>query len=430
MALIGVAVCQAGLDEPTEGQTARWEEMLSGLRSEDFAERQRAVAALGDLPFQAIPWVESKLETADAGRDPESRRQLATAMRRLQKRLARAQLESGSPLEIDLEATRPGEVFAAVNALGSLPFCALDPDDIWPAAQVADFKFSGSYWGAVDHLFRVFPPDADLAPEREDLGLEHDVGFMGEPDLVSLGQPHVTTGVLRVRAGRTALEHSNGRDYFVFTLVPKVEPTYVVKKVSLLVKGVELGDGTTLVPEGRMRSFDAGPGYGSSTFRPVPEFTWAIPLETPLDVSRPAKIDGLAELRLQRLSWIDRELPNPNESVGLGGGVRLTVTEKGEDSIRIKIDGKFDQYFDLSRHDGEGMRHLFSFRDADGGEIGFNVFSSGAGDRGNRWHQTFGCRFSKGDPASIRILVPGEMEKIQIPMVLDPVPLPRVGEGE
>ncbi len=429
MAFVGAMVCPVVSAGSAEEQTARWEAMLSGLRSEDFAERQRAVAELGDLPLEAIPWVESRLETAGADGDAELRSQLAITMRRLQRRLERAQLENGSPVEIDLEAAGPDEVLAAVNALGSLPLFVLEPNRIWSGEKAADFRFSGSYWGAVDHLLRVFPPDVDLAPEREDFGLHCGFTSLAVADLTAFGQPHVTSGLLRVRVGRTGFERFNGRDYFVLTLIPKVEPKYRVERLSLTVEGVELGDGSKLVPEDRARSFDADQGHGVRSFRPAPDFTWAIPLENPIDTSRAAKVEGFAELKLRRLAWSECELPALNESVAVGHGIRLAVTKKGDRSVEIKIEGEGNQHYSLRTHNDEAGRRFFTFRDADGGEVGFDVIGSGGGSGGGKWHQTFNCRFKKGEPVSVRLLLPGEREEIQMPVVFDAVPLP-LGGGE
>jgi hypothetical protein len=401
-----------------------WEETLDGLRSDSFLARETAAAALVALPKEALPWLDEKVAKA-GGDDPEYTHRLASAAKLLRERLAEADLDNGLQVSLSMEDAKADAVFKAIQDIAPRPLVGSDARSPWAdGVPKSYYGFEGSYWGAVDHLFEVFPPGSAADPGREKVDEEHDLLALGDGDFAAVNQPHASVGVLRVRAARTALENSNGKDYLTITMVPKLEPTYLPDEVALLLREVEFANGSK-----RLRRFERSGYQTATTFQPGRDFTWALPLDEGVDLGGPIDLDMKAQLKVRRMQWQERDLPKVGQAVNLGPSITLTLEESEEDYVKLKFEGESGSRIDFNQYTRHGMRRLFEIHDKEGNEVDFNIRSSSSGSGANdAWHQSYKCYFDDEEPASVRALIPGELVSRRLPLRIEDVPLPAVGK--
>jgi hypothetical protein len=385
------------------------------LEAESFANREAAVNELKKLPSEALPWLE-ELIGATGPVDIDLRSRLKSVVRTLKKRSAEESLRSGTQVKIDLKDVEPDEVLAALKGSLGSSLTGTNTRGIWEKKTKNDFSFEGSFWEAVDAMLETFPPGRG---EREDLSGEYRMGHWGVTDFKASENPSVNTGILRVRHARMALENNGGKDYLVVTLVPSVEPVYQVEALALLVKGLELEDGTMLVPEKKVQEWKAQ--QSGSRYSPGGVFTWTFPLRKGVDLGGVAGIEGVAEIKLRRQIWAEVDLPEDlNDPVKMNSNVELQVLERDEGLLKIQFKGKgsepacFDDY--------ELRKEAYQVLDADGKILKFSVNSSSSGG-GDGWRNSYKGKID-GEPAKVRANLPGGEQKVQLEFRLSDLPMP------
>ncbi len=401
---------------------------LDALRADDFAARAKATATLEALSVEDADLLRGLLRSSGDD-DPEFRQRLGAVIENIYDRQAREEFESGRQVALSFpDGVKPEAVLEALDALTSTqPLTSVRAGDIWDDPEVQPFEYEGDYWGAVDHLFDVFPPTAAEEPGREDLTTTNALRY-GEFDLAGVGQVHAAAGVMRVRAARTAIEHSNGRDFFAVTLVPKVEPDYIPTEIALLIRGFHFADGSVIEPETKICRYEPPSYRHDSDYSPSTTFTWAEAITEDVDRSAPVKIDALMQIKARRLRWHECALPGVNGAVSLTQEITLAVEEKNEDSIKVKFTGSGTPRIDLRPYDRTGPRYLFAMQDEEGGEVEFQVRGSSSGGGSDSWHQSFTCHLEgDGDPVHLRVLLPGEELTARQDLSLEHVPLPGMG---
>jgi len=262
----------------------------------------------------------------------------------------------------------------------------------------------------------AFPPEQG---GRENLGGEYRMGRWNANDFKAAPSTSANNGILRVRHARMALENTGGKDYLVVTLVPSVEPTYLVEELSLLVKGLALAGGTQIEPEKKICEWKSQ--HSGARYNPGAVFTWIFSLEKGTVLRGVAALDGVAKIKARRLTWAEVDLPaDLDDPVKMNSNVELRVLERDEGSLKIQFEGKgsepacFDDY--------ELRNEAYEILDADGKVLKFNVNSSSSGG-GNGWRNSYSGKID-GVPARVRAKLPGGEQDVQLKFDLGDLPMP------
>ena len=401
-----------------------WERAVAQLRDSDFFVRERASATLASQPEPALPWLRQRLAETPAGADPEFRMRLAGIIGELKGKKDRKDLEGGFPISLALEDADPEKVLAALDGLVPRRPIADSARTIWGDWTEKPFAAEGSYWEVVDAFFDAFPPKGAEQPGREEISRSTPLTRFDLADVAAVAQPHTAQGVLRIRVARTAIEHSNGRDYLSVTLVPKIVPAFLPEELSVLLKAIHTEGGGKLVPVEPLRSFSRSSGHQAPHFQPGEMFTWSIPLEEGAELRGPLRLELVAQLKLRRLDWEERKLPPLNHGVAFEEGIALALEDQAPDTLKIKFSGPAKLRFDFFGYPRNGQRRLFDLIDESGEAIGFRLQGSSSGG-GDPWYYTVTCKLDKpGEVASVRALVPGKLQTIRSDFELEDVRLP------
>ena len=389
--------------------------LIGQLEADKFADREAAMKELESLPAAALPWLGEMIE-GTRPTEIELRSRLKSIVRTLKKRDAQVSLKEGTQVTLAVQGGKPEEALQELQKQIGGSLSGRYVNRVWDKMPAQDIDFTGSYWEAVDELLEAFPP-----PEggRENLGDSYRFTRWGEADFKSAHLPSVNSGILRVRHCRLAMENNGGQDSLVLNLMPYVEPRYQVEKLSLLIKGILLEDGSLIEPVDKICKWEAG--SGSARYSPGATFTWIFPLEKGMKVEGVAGVEGAAELAVRRLDWVEIDLPDElNEKVKMNANIELEVLEREERRLKVQFTGSgskpecFDDY---------EMRHeAYRLIDAEGEEIDFNVNSTSSGG-GNGWRKSFAGSI-EGEPVRLKSRLPGGEQKVQLKFDLLDLPVP------
>ena len=422
-ALVLVAVVWFGLGgtalslEFSDEEKEQALELIGKLEADGFAEREAAMKSLEALPASALPWLGEMVE-APRPTEIELRSRLKSIVRTLKKRDAQTSLKEGTKVMLKLDSAKPESALEALEKQIGSSLKSRYTNKIWDKIPPEDLEFEGTYWEAIDTILEAFPPPKG---GREDLAKSYRFTRWGEADFKAAHLPSVTSGILRVRHARLAMENNGGKDSLVLNLVPSVEPRYQVEELSILIKGIVLEDGSQIEPVDNICKWESERHGSGARYNPSSVYTWIFPLEKGMKVTGVAGVEGVAELSVRRLDWVEIDLPEElNEKVKMNGNIELEVLERDEARLKIQFTGNgskpecFDDY---------EMRHeAYKLMDAEGEELEFNVNSTSSGG-GNGWRKSFAGSI-KGDPVKLKSRLPGGAQKVQLKFDLVDLPVP------
>ena len=400
----------------SEAEQQKARELVKQLETGDFAGRAAAAAGLEALPLSAVPWLKEKIEAAGTT-DVEVTIRLKAIVHAIEKREAERGVLEGTEVKIELEAAKPADILKALNQKVGSRLNGLSIAGYWETGlEAKDFSYEGSYWGAIDAMLKLFPPNKG---GRENLGGEYDMARWGKADFGASANVHSNVGILRLRNGRMSLEHSGGKDYLVVTLVPSVEPTFQAEGLTLLVEALVLESGVRLEPEKRVCEWKTE-GRGVR-FSPSGTFTWIFPLEKGTELRGSVKMEGVANIRARRFGWREVALPGKLDGpVDMSPTVKLSVHEGDPGNLKIQFEGQGSRPTWAAHYEyrSEGYKVL----DKDGKELSYSVRrSSSSGSNG--WKTSYEGAI-KGEPARLRARLRDEEQEVEVEFELVDLPMP------
>jgi len=379
------------------------------LSSPDAAIRAEAGRKLMALDLAVLPWLKRQLQ-GDAAVQLSDSAQAAAAevVKLMEMRNDLALLAYGTPVALDLKQVYPQDICAALERQTDNRVSTLAQWLQMPAKH--DFKYSGNYWGAVELLCRLFPPDLPgKARDLEDVW-QRRADKNDRPDVPLFGlEPAAIRGICTVRAARVSLEREAGGLFLTIKVSAKLEERFVANELTVVIKGFKFSDGQTVPPLEEPPDKFAGRGFKRTA-------TASIRLTEALRAAKTVSVTGTLDFTPYEMRALTLDV-TPQEIVRrLPGGLTLTVTPgAGEVKAKLVADGA-----DALPNNMDGAEFLAAL-DPAGKRVGNVTSTSSMGGKSLEVKLSFGAGAM---PPKIVVRVPRPLPKFNGAFTLPDAPLP------
>jgi len=429
-----------------ESQKAAFE-YIARLNADDFDQREQAARALMKMELPLLPWLRGDLEkdTAREKYSGETRDRLNRVVRAMEQRNYSAIIRQGTHVSLDMNATLKDFLTELHRQTGNA-FNGIERDDHRVPRVVGyeehddppregqevrhALQYKGTYWGAMDKLFKLFPPAPWEAGKAEQFNLTSGSGQMVKWDDAAMATPGASQyefGICRVRVARVGWERGVGGEFLSLVLMPMPEPRYLFHDVKLEAPKLML-DGKTAL-ESSSASLSLAIDSEGDIHRGCE--LWAkVGPEIPR--ARTLSLSGKLSMSVIELVPASLDISRGAESYLLPCGIEMRVSKLPDGKMKFRMEGAGRMNNGFSERRDETA---FAFLDKNGKTLAIEEDEYDSGeewddeDESVTWYYEGTIKFKLPDEKimTVKLITPIMRPPVTLPLSIPLIELPVSG---